>query len=133
MLGKLTSLANLRLIDPVRYLEFVRLMKESRFVLTDSGGIQEETTALEVPSLTMRENTERPVRVALCTNTLFRKDKRQIDRCITKVLCANFKRGTVPALYDGRPSQRIAGVIVDQTVGRPTANTTNAVPCTNTQ
>lgn len=86
-------------------------MKDSRFVLTDSGGIQEETTALGVPCLTMRENTERPVSLTRGTNTLVGKDKGKIDRYVTNILRAKFKRGTLLALCDGKASQRIAGII----------------------
>jgi UDP-N-acetylglucosamine 2-epimerase (non-hydrolysing) len=110
---KLTALNNLRLIDPLGYLDFVRLMKDSRFVLTDSGGIQEETTALGVPCLTIRENTERPITVTQGTNILVGKDKEKIDRCVTNILKGNVKQGRVPALWDGRASQRIAGIIRD--------------------
>jgi len=112
MLGKLTALKNLQLTDPLSYLDFVKLMKESRLVLTDSGGIQEETTALRVPCLTMRENTERPITVIQGTNTLVGKDRRKIARCVTNILKGNFKMGTVPPdLWDGRASQRIAGIL----------------------
>ena len=117
LLEKLTALTNLRLTDPLGYLDFVRLMKDSRFVLTDSGGIQEETTALGVPCLTMRENTERPVTVTQGTNTLVGKDKRRIARCVTNILRGNFKQGTVPALWDGRASQRIADIIRNHLAG----------------
>jgi len=119
LLGKLTVLTNLGLIDPLGYLDFVKLMKESTLVLTDSGGIQEETTALGVPCLTIRENTERPATVTQGTNTLVGKDKQKIARCVTKVLRGKFKRGTVPALWDGKASQRIAGIIMDHLADRP--------------
>ena len=121
LLEKLTALTNLRLTDPLGYLDFVRLMKDSRFVLTDSGGIQEETTALGIPCLTMRGNTERPITVTQGTNILVGKDMRRIVRGVTNVLRGKFKRGTVPALWDGRASQRIAGIIRDQIVDRPVA------------
>jgi UDP-N-acetylglucosamine 2-epimerase (non-hydrolysing) len=111
LLEKLTGLNSLSLIDPLGYLDFVRLMKDSRFVLTDSGGIQEESTALGIPCLTMRENTERPVTVTQGTNILVGKDVRRIVRGVTNVLREKFKRGTVPALWDGKASQRIGGII----------------------
>jgi UDP-N-acetylglucosamine 2-epimerase (non-hydrolysing) len=111
LLGKLTVLTNLRLTEPLGYLDFVKLMNESKFVLTDSGGIQEETTALGVPCLTIRKNTERLVTVTQGTNTLVGKNKRRIDRCVTNILKGNFKQGTVPALWDGKASQRMAGII----------------------
>jgi len=121
LIKKLTDLTNLRLTEPLGYLDFVKLMKESRLVLTDSGGIQEETTALGVPCLTIRENTERPATVKHGTNTLVGKDKQKIARCVTNILRENFKQGKVPALWDGTASQRIAGIIRDQIVDRPVA------------
>jgi UDP-N-acetylglucosamine 2-epimerase (non-hydrolysing) len=117
LLEKLKELTNLRLTDPLGYLDFVRLMKDSRFVLTDSGGIQEETTALGVPCLTMRENTERPCTVKQSTNTLVGMDKQRIARSVPNILKGKFKRGTVPALWDGRASQRIAGIFRDRLAG----------------
>jgi UDP-N-acetylglucosamine 2-epimerase (non-hydrolysing) len=119
LLEKLTALANLRLTIPLGYLDFVRLMKTSRFVLTDSGGIQEETTALGIPCLTMRGNTERPVTVKQGTNTLVGKDMPRIVRGVTNVLSGKFKRSIVPALWDGMASGRIAAVIQDQLVDHP--------------
>lgn len=119
LLSTLTVLKNLQLTDPLSYLDFVKLMKESRLVLTDSGGIQEETTALGVPCLTIRENTERPVTVTQGTNTLVGKDKKKIDRCVANILKGNVKQHRVPTLWDGRASQRIAGIIVGQLSDRP--------------
>jgi UDP-N-acetylglucosamine 2-epimerase (non-hydrolysing) len=118
LLKKLTSLDNLILTDPLGYLDFVRLMKDSRFVLTDSGGIQEETTALGIPCLTMRENTERPITVTQGTNALVGNDRVKIDRHITNILEGNIKQGRAPDLWDGRASLRIAGVIRDELVDR---------------
>lgn len=124
LIEKLTALTNLHLTEPLGYLDFIRLMKDSRFVITDSGGIQEETTALGLPCLTMRENTERPVTVTEGTNTLVGKDMRKIVRGVTNVLRGKFKRGTVPALWDGRASQRIVAIIRDCLPDRPgTAHT----------
>jgi UDP-N-acetylglucosamine 2-epimerase (non-hydrolysing) len=119
LIEKLTALTNLRLTDPLGYLDFVKLMKESTLVLTDSGGIQEETTALGVPCLTIRENTERPATVKQGTNTLVGKDKQRIDRCVTNILKENFRQGKVPALWDGKASQRIARIIRDHLDNRP--------------
>ena len=109
LLKKLKELTNLRLIDPLGYLDFVKLMKDSRFVVTDSGGIQEETTALGIPCLTMRCNTERPVTLTQGSNILVGKDKAKIYRCVMKILRENYKLGSVPDLWDGKASQRIVG------------------------
>jgi UDP-N-acetylglucosamine 2-epimerase (non-hydrolysing) len=117
LLEKSPAINNLLLTDPLGYLDFVRLMKDSRFALTDSGGIQEETTALGIPCLTMRENTERPVTVTQGTNILVGKDMRRIERCVTNVLKGKFKQGTVPALWDGRASERIVDIISYQLTG----------------
>ena len=82
-------------------------------VITDSGGIHEETTYLGVPCLTMRENTERPVTVSMGTNTLVGNDMALLKAEAERVLNGNGKKGQVPALWDGRAAQRIADIIVD--------------------
>jgi UDP-N-acetylglucosamine 2-epimerase (non-hydrolysing) len=97
--------------EPLGYLDFLALMADARLVLTDSGGVQEETTALEVPCLTMRENTERPVTVDEGTNTLVGTDPAAIGAAIQKVLAGETKRGRVPALWDGRAAERIATLL----------------------
>jgi UDP-N-acetylglucosamine 2-epimerase (non-hydrolysing) len=83
-------------------------MSGATLVLTDSGGIQEETTALAVPCLTMRENTERPITVEQGTNTLVGRDLGMILRLVEEVLATGGKRGRVPELWDGRAAERIA-------------------------
>jgi len=90
------------------YLEMVGLMANARFVVTDSGGIQEETTALAVPCLTMRDNTERPITVEQGTNTLVGRDVRKILACVDEILATGGKRGRVPELWDGHAAPRIA-------------------------
>ena len=100
-----------RLMGPLPYLTFVGLMAKARFVLTDSGGIQEETTALGVPCLTLRENTERPVTVTEGTNEIVGTDPVRIEDCVRRIQEGSWKRGRVPPLWDGRASERIADVI----------------------
>ena len=100
-----------RLMGPLPYLTFVGLMAKARFVLTDSGGIQEETTALGVPCLTLRENTERPVTVTEGTNEIVGTDPHRIEECVRRILAGDWKRGRVPPLWDGRASERVADVI----------------------
>lgn len=103
-------LANARLIClPAQgYLEMVGLMSHALLALTDSGGVQEETTALGVPCLTMRANTERPITVEQGTNTLVGRDRARIVACVEEILAGGGKRGRTPELWDGRTAQRIA-------------------------
>ena len=99
-------------LPPQGYLETLGLIRGSTLVITDSGGIQEETTALGVPCLTMRENTERPITVEQGTNVLVGRDRNLIRRCVDEVLAGGCKRGRVPELWDGRASERIAAHLV---------------------
>jgi UDP-N-acetylglucosamine 2-epimerase (non-hydrolysing) len=104
------------LIDPTRavflppqgYLEMLGLMASAKLVLTDSGGLQEETTALGVPCLTLRENTERPITVEQGTNILVGRNRAAILAGVDDILAGNGKRGRVPELWDGRAAERIA-------------------------
>ena len=100
--------------EPLGYLDFLALMADARFVLTDSGGVQEETTALGVPCLTMRENTERPITVSEGTNTLAGTDPGVIRTEVKKMLAGETKRGRVPSLWDGRAAERIAAVLATE-------------------
>jgi UDP-N-acetylglucosamine 2-epimerase (non-hydrolysing) len=90
------------------YLEMLGLMCNATLVLTDSGGVQEETTALGVPCLTLRENTERQITVEQGTNTLVGRDRSTILSCVDTILAGGGKRGRLPELWDGRASERIA-------------------------
>jgi UDP-N-acetylglucosamine 2-epimerase (non-hydrolysing) len=103
--------AAVRLVDPLGYLEFLGLMAQCRVMLTDSGGIQEETTALGVPCLTLRDNTERPVTVSEGTNTLLGSDASRIGPAFAEVLSGAGKAGRIPALWDGCAAQRVADII----------------------
>jgi len=96
------------ILPPQGYLEMLGLLVNSRVVLTDSGGIQEETTALSVPCLTMRENTERPITVEQGTNTLIGRDEALALDCIDEILRSGGKRGRTPELWDGHAAERIA-------------------------
>jgi UDP-N-acetylglucosamine 2-epimerase (non-hydrolysing) len=95
-------------LPPVGYLEMLGLMREARVVLTDSGGLQEETTALGVPCLTLRENTERPITLTQGTNTLVGVDPAAIRRAIAELLEGGGKAGRVPEYWDGHAAERIA-------------------------
>lgn len=101
-------------LPPVGYLESLHLMSEAAVVLTDSGGIQEETTALAVPCLTLRDNTERPITVNQGTNTLVGTDPDRILREARAILSGNGKRGRIPTLWDGHAAQRIVTILLDK-------------------
>lgn len=96
------------LLPPQGYLEMLGLMSRATVVLTDSGGIQEETTALAVPCITLRENTERPITVEQGTNTLTGRDRGLILATVDEILAGGGKRGRTPELWDGRAAERIA-------------------------
>jgi UDP-N-acetylglucosamine 2-epimerase (non-hydrolysing) len=102
----------LRLTGPVGYLEMLGLMKDAKLVLTDSGGMQEETTALGVPCLTLRENTERPITVVEGTNTIVGRDPVRIEAEVDAILRTGGKSGRRPELWDGNASGRIRDTLV---------------------
>jgi len=104
---RLAAMPDLQVIEPLGYLEFLNLMANARLVLTDSGGIQEETTILGVPCLTLRENTERPVTVAEGTNTVVGRDSQRIVTETLAISGGEGKDGCVPELWDGRAAERI--------------------------
>jgi UDP-N-acetylglucosamine 2-epimerase (non-hydrolysing) len=101
----------LQILDPLPYLEFLALQSRATVVITDSGGIQEETTYLNVPCLTLRENTERPVTVSLGTNVLVGRDPGKLRSEVSRVLAGQARKGTIPPLWDGHAGERIAAVI----------------------
>jgi UDP-N-acetylglucosamine 2-epimerase (non-hydrolysing) len=107
----------LRLMDPLPYLEFLALQRHATVVITDSGGIQEETTYLGVPCLTLRDNTERPVTVSLGTNTLVGQDEYRLRHEVSEILNGHAKRGTIPPLWDGHAGERIADVVAPSARG----------------
>ncbi len=105
------STRKLHLVEPLPYIEFLALQKRATAVITDSGGIQEETTYLQVPCLTLRSNTERPVTVTLGTNTLVSQDSERLARELALILDGKAKRGTIPPLWDGHAGERIADLL----------------------
>lgn len=111
LLSGLDALPNLHLVPPMGYLEFLKLMAHARVVLTDSGGIQEETTVLGVPCLTLRANTERPITLEQGTNRLVGLDPNTIESAFEEVMSAGVS-GRVPDLWDGRAADRIADVLL---------------------
>lgn len=102
----------LRLIEPLGYLDFLALMDSAGFVLTDSGGVQEETTYLGVPCLTARPNTERPVTVSEGTNRLVDSRREAILAAVGSLSQSNGKRGRIPDLWDGQAAERIVDVML---------------------
>jgi UDP-N-acetylglucosamine 2-epimerase (non-hydrolysing) len=102
---------NLRVIDPLGYVEFLALQKNARVVITDSGGIQEETTYLGTPCITLRENTERPITVTLGTNVLVGHDWEMLRKQFYRALNGDREKPSVPQLWDGKASDRIAEIL----------------------
>jgi len=106
--------SGIHIMGPVGYLDFLNLMEHSSLLLTDSGGIQEETTILGVPCITMRENTERPVTITDGTNVLVGTDREVIIREALNCLNGKGKKGRIPELWDGRASERIVKVLMER-------------------
>lgn len=104
---------NLILTDPIGYLDFMKLMQNSTLCLTDSGGIQEETTYLGIPCITMRENTERPVTVDIVTNVIVGSNTKLIVSEVEKILQGKQKIGKIPELWDGKAAERIVEVLAN--------------------
>lgn len=106
--------SKIRLIEPLGYIDFMRLYSGARLVLTDSGGLQEETTVLGIPCLTLRENTERPVTITMGTNVLVGVDPEKIRAEASKALSDGSKpESKVPPLWDGKAAGRICDVLAD--------------------
>jgi UDP-N-acetylglucosamine 2-epimerase (non-hydrolysing) len=113
-LEQLASHPHLRLIEPLGYLDFLKLMLDARFLMTDSGGIQEETTVLGIPCLTLRDNTERPITLTEGTNMLVGRDRQKILRCTDRILAGRWRKGRVPKYWDGHAAERIVRVLEQQ-------------------
>lgn len=109
--GLTNRLRGIHMVDPLGYLEFLALNDHAACVLTDSGGIQEETTVLDVPCFTLRDNTERPVTVTEGTNTLVGSDARDLPAALDGFFESGGKRGQVPDLWDGHAGERTARVL----------------------
>lgn len=102
---------NILINEPVGFLEFLSLMENSKFILTDSGGIQEEASFLNIPVLTLRENTERPITVEKGTNTIVNKDFEKIKIYVNRILSNNYKKGQKIEKWDGNTAKRIINII----------------------
>jgi UDP-N-acetylglucosamine 2-epimerase (non-hydrolysing) len=103
----------LHLIEPQGYLEFNYLVANSKAVITDSGGITEETTVLGIPCITLRDNTERPETITMGTNELIGTNPKNIAPALIKLFTGNWKKGEIPPLWDGKTSERIVDVLVE--------------------
>ncbi len=114
--GLENRMRRVRLLDPLGYIEFLALQKNAAFVVTDSGGIQEETTFLGVPCLTLRKNTERPITIEMGTNVLVGQDMQVLQSEIERILRGDTRKASTPPLWDGHASERIAECLDQQTV-----------------
>jgi UDP-N-acetylglucosamine 2-epimerase (non-hydrolysing) len=112
--ARLDQLPGVRVVEPLGYLEFLNLMASARLVLTDSGGIQEETTILRVPCVTLRENTERPVTCEVGSNRVAGTDPDRVHQIVTDVLQAPDTMTAIPPLWDGQAAGRIARIIASR-------------------
>jgi UDP-N-acetylglucosamine 2-epimerase (non-hydrolysing) len=113
------ALCGLRLIEPLGYHDFVTLFSHARLVVTDSGGIQEETTALGIPCLTMRDSTERPITVTEGTNIIVGTDRDRVARAVDEILAGHGKTGRVPEGWDGHAALRIVDALERFCAGTP--------------
>jgi len=108
------KLPNVRLINPLGYLDFLKLMSSAKLVLTDSGGIQEETTILKVPCLTLRENTERPITTEIGSNQVVGTEPDKIIRAYKQVIDDDWQEPQIPPFWDGKAAERIAVIIASE-------------------
>ncbi|RLC53827.1 MAG: UDP-N-acetylglucosamine 2-epimerase (non-hydrolyzing), partial [Candidatus Cloacimonadota bacterium] len=111
--NKVKKMKNLHLIPPIGYYDFLKLQMSAKFILTDSGGIQEESTYFGVPCLTLRPNTERPITITEGTNTLVKLESDDIINEAQKILSGSIKKGKIPKFWDGKTAQRIVKIFKD--------------------
>lgn len=111
LVNRLAEVENVHLLEPLGYLRFLSLTSQARVIVTDSGGLQEESTALGIPCLTLRSNTERPITVEMGTSTLIGNDATRLRHCLNEVLNGSYKSGTCPKLWDGHAAERIASLL----------------------
>jgi UDP-N-acetylglucosamine 2-epimerase (non-hydrolysing) len=118
--GRLDGTSAIRTMEPLGYLDFLSLMASARVVLTDSGGIQEETTALKIPCLTLRESTERPITAEVGSNIVVGRDRAKILSALDDVLAGRTRDAQIPELWDGHAGERAADAIVKFLAARAT-------------
>lgn len=121
LVAPLNQVEDLVLTEPLGYLDFLKLISAARAVITDSGGIQEETTYLGVPCLTMRDNTERPVTITIGTNVLVGSDRNKILAEVDKVLTGRYKKGEIPKFWDGKTACRIVDILKKELLPKASA------------
>jgi len=114
LLDSLEAAEGVRLLDPLGYLDFLSLTSQCRVIVTDSGGLQEESTALKIPCLTMRENTERPLTVTEGSSTLCGSDPKLLHQNLTAVLDGTYKSARCPELWDGHAAERIVAELMHE-------------------
>jgi len=112
LLSELQRAKGVHLAPPLGYLPFLSLTSQAKVIVTDSGGLQEETTALGIPCLTMRDSTERPITVEVGTSTLVGNDSEKLEHALLQVLSGSYKIGRCPELWDGHASERIANALL---------------------
>lgn len=112
LLSQLQQASGVHLAPPLGYLPFLSLTSQAKVIVTDSGGLQEESTALGIPCLTMRNNTERPITVDVGTSTLIGNDPEKLENSLLEVLNGTYKMGGCPELWDGHASERIAEALL---------------------
>ena len=112
--NRIDAMTGLRLLEPMGYLDFLKLMSSAKIVLTDSGGIQEEATILKVPCLTLRENTERPITVEVGSNHVVGMETEKIIDAFTQVRNNGLRELQIPPLWDGRAAERIVEILLDK-------------------
>ena len=111
-INELVSSGNVIITDPLGYLDFLKLMNHAKFVMTDSGGIQEETTILQIPCITLRDETERPVTSEVGTNIIVGTDSEKVITEANKIISNQIKIGKIPPLWDGHASKRIIDILL---------------------
>ena len=109
--------SSIKLVDPQSYLEFNYLVRNAKAVITDSGGITEETTVMDVPCITLRDSTERPETVTIGTNELIGTDPKALKPTLDKLFSGNWKQGAIPELWDGHAAERIVEIFTDKADG----------------
>lgn len=112
--SRLERIESLVITEPLGYIDFVKLMKHSKFVITDSGGIQEETTFLGIPCITMRTTTERPITCEIGTNLLVHPEKENLVKAVEHVLLEKDKKYQIPPFWDGKAASRIVNILLDK-------------------
>lgn len=109
---RVNNMKNLKLLAPLGYFDFGKLIVDSKFVITDSGGIQEETTVYGIPCITIRKNTERPITITEGTNLLVGNDTMSIVNAADKILNGQWKKGNIPQFWDGKTAERIVDFLI---------------------